>query len=311
MFVGAAIALVALIFSVALVLADSNTSNTAVTVTNSAPVISALSFNGSSNLTLTEDTFVNASATMTITDANGCGEISSVTAQFSFASTTGEADGTECTYDSNICYIAETCLATTTGQTCSTDTVEYDCGFQIWYPARPTDGSSPGLTAALWYVTATTSDGTDTDTATNTSETIDIITLSSLNIDGSISYPDTSAGNNTGATNQAIVATSTGNVALDIVISGDVMCTDYATCDGDVMQPGQQKFDTTDQTYASLTNTLAATTSPVTIEIALATTSATTTGSDPSNTIYWGIAIPSAQPKGSYTGQNTFLGTLD
>lgn len=296
--------------SLGLVFAD--TSSTSVTVGNSTPTVTSLSFNGGNNITLVENSFVHATATMTVTDANGCSTITSVNAQFAFASTTGQATGATCTYDANICYKATLCAATTTGNQCTggADTsVEYDCGFQVWYPARPTDGSSPGLTAAIWYVSATSSDGSASGNATNTAQTIDVLTLNALNVTGSIPFGTVPANTNTGGTNQTITHTNTGNTAIDNQISGDVMCTDYSTCTGGVLQPGQQKFDLSDVTYASLANTLAATTSPATIELVLATSTATT--SAVTDLSYWGIAIPNGQTPGSYTGQNTFTAVAD
>ena len=301
----------ALFVSLGLVFAD--TSSTSVTVGNSSPTVTSLSFNGGNNVTLVENSFVHATATMTVSDANGCSTVSSVTAQFAFASTTGQATGATCGYDANICYRATSCTATTTGNQCTggADTsAEYDCGFHVWYPARPTDGSSPGLTAAMWYVSATSTDGSAaTGNATNTSQTIEVVTLNALNITGSIPFGTVAANTNTGATNQAITHTNTGNTALDNQISGDVMCTDYATCTGGVLQPGQQKFDLNDVTYASLTNTLAATSSPVSIELVLATSTATTSAI--TDLSYWGIAIPNGQTTGAYTGQNTFTAVAD
>lgn len=87
------------------------------------------------------------------------------------------------------------------------------------------------------------------------------------------------------------------------------MCTDYPTCTANTFTQDQQKFDTSDVTYASLSNTLAATSSPATIELVLATSTATT--SAVTEETYWGIAIPSGQPTGTYTGQNTFTAVGD
>lgn len=309
-FKSSAILLGALLVSFGIVFAD--TSSTSVDVGNANPSITGLSFNGGTNVTLVENSFVNATATMTVSDANGCSSLSSVTAQFAFASSTGEAAGATCSYNANTCYTS-VCVATTTGNTCTggVDTsVEYDCGFTIWYPARPTDASSPGLTSALWYVAATSTDASaGTGVATNTAQTIDINTLNALSITASIAYGSVSANSNTGGTNQTVTHTNTGNTAVDNQVSGDVMCTDYSTCAGGVLQPGQQKFDLADVTYASLTNTLVATSSPATIEFDLATSTATTT--PVTDISYWGIAIPNGQTSGTYTGQNTFTPIAD
>ena len=297
--------------SVGIVLAD--TSTTSVTVGNSNPSVSAVSMNYGNNVTLVENTFVHATATMTVTDANGCSTISAVQAKFAFATSVADMWGANCSYDANICYRAHSCVATTTGNACSgggDTSAEYDCKFEIWYPARPTDGSSPGLTSASWFLSATATDAAaGTGHATNTGQTIEVNTLNALNVTGSIGYGTVSANSNTGGSNQTVTHTNTGNTALDNAISGDVMCTDYPTCASDGMMPSQQKFDLIDQTYASLANTLAATTSPASIEVVLATSTATT--SAVTDLSYWGIAIPSGQATGSYTGQNTVTATAD
>lgn len=307
--IGLAILLSALAVSATIVFADDV--NTSVSVGNATPTISNITFNGGNNVTLNENTSVSASTTITVSDANGCSDISSVTAKF-FRGATNEG-GTTCSSDDNNCYLPPSgCTATTTGNTCdggSDTTVEYDCGFTLWYTADPTDVGS-AFASNIWIVAATSTDGAaGTGTATNTAETIEVSTLTALNVTASIAYGSVAAGSNTGATNQSTTITNTGNEAIDSEVSGDVMCTDYPTCSGNSFTQDQQKFDTTDTAYGSLTNTLAATSSPANIELVLAKPTATTTAI--TDLLYWGIAIPGGQPTGSYSGQNTFTAVSD
>ncbi|MBI5005413.1 MAG: hypothetical protein HZC03_02320 [Candidatus Lloydbacteria bacterium] len=300
--ISAAILLVGIISFAIIVGAD--TASTTVTVGNAAPTISALALERTT-ITLNENSFVWASTSMTVTDNNGCGSITSVTAKLYFASTTNSS-GTLCTAGDRGCY-SSTCVATTTGTTCSTTAAQYDCGFKLWYTATPSDASAPDidLKAGIWSLSATATDGTDFGTATNTTQKVEVGTLNALSLSGNIAYPQTSANSNTGATNQAITVTNTGNTPIRGEISGDVMCTsDYPTCSANHFGPSQQKFDLSDVTFASLTYTLAATSSPATIPLVLATTTATTT--TVTDLTYWGIAIPSGQAAGAYTGQDTF-----
>jgi hypothetical protein len=302
----AVILAVAALFAYTIVLAD--TASTSVTVGNSAPVTSAASFNGGTSITLTENTFVHATGTVTATDANGCSTITSVTSKFFLASTSNS--GSTCTYDGNTCYTS-TCVATTTGNQCtggSDTSAEYDCAFRIWYTATPTDGSAPIWSTSLWSFAATTTDGTDNHVATNTAQTIEVNTLNALNVTSSIAFGALSANTDSGASNQTTTVTVTGNNALDTQISGDLMCTDYATCSGGVLQPGQQEYSLGSFTYGAGTD-LAATTSPATVETVLAKPTATTT--PVTDDVLWGIGIPAAQTPGSYTGQNTFTATSD
>ena len=290
--------LMSMLFAYTIVFADS--ASTSVTVGNSAPVTSAATFNGGSNVTLTENTFVNATGTVTVTDANGCSTISSVTAKFYLASTSNS--GSNCSYDGNTCYTS-VCTATTTGNQCTggADT-------SAEYVATPTDGSAPIWSTSIWSFAATSTDGTDSHVATNTAQTIEVGTLNAHNVTASIAYGSVAANANTGATNQTTTVTATGNTALDTDLSGDLMCTDYSTCSGGVLQPGQQEYSLTSFTYGAGTD-LVATTSPATVETVLAKPTSTTT--PVTDDILWGIGIPNGQTPGSYTGQNTFTAVSD
>ena len=287
---------------------------------NSAPTIDSVTLNRTT-ITLNENTFVWASSTILVTDTNGCSEITKVESSLVFASTSVNQGASLCgkaganySYDANFCYNATRCVATTTGNQCAADNdVQFDCGFQIWYPARPTDSSAPGvnLQAAHWFVVGSTTDNIAASvSATNTTQTVEVATLNALNVTGTITYGETAAGADTGATNQTAIVTNTGNTASDTEISGSWMCTDYATCatPSQRVDDSQQKFSLSDVTYASLTNNLSSTTA-ATIETVLATTTATTTAVT-ANT-YWGIAIPNGKQAGSYTGEDTFSAVAD
>lgn len=302
--VPAAILAIASLFAYTIVLAD--TASTTVTVGNSAPVTSAATFNGGTNVTLTENSFINATGTVTVSDANGCSTITAVTAKFHIASTS--SGGSTCTYDGNTCYTS-VCVATTTGNTCSgggDTSAQYDCGFAVWYNATPTDSGT--WTTSIWSFAATSTDGSATHVATNTAQTIEVNTLNALNVTASIAFGAVPANTDTGATNQTTVVTVTGNNALDTQIGGDVMCTDYSTCSGGVIQPGQQEYSLNTFTYTAGTD-LTASTSPTTVETVLAKPTATT--SAVTDDVYWGIGIPNGQTTGSYTGQNTFTAVND
>ena len=276
--------LTSMLFAYTIVFADS--ASTSVTVGNSAPVTSAANFNGGTNITLTENTFVHATGTVTVTDANGCSSITAVTAKFYLASTSNS--GSNCSYDGNTCYTS-VCTATTTGNQCTgggDTSAEYDCGFQLWYVATPTDGSAPIWSSSIWSFAATSTDGIDSHVATNTAQTIEVNTLNAHNVTASIAFGSVAANADTGATNQTTTVTVTGNTALDTQLSGDLMCTNYPTCSGGVLQPGQQEYSLNSFTYGAGTD-LAATTSPVTVETVLAKPTSTTT--PVTDDILWGI----------------------
>ncbi|MBI1998887.1 MAG: hypothetical protein HYS73_00950 [Parcubacteria group bacterium] len=287
---------------------------------NAAPTVDSVTLDRTT-ITLNENTFVWASSTVLVTDTNGCSEITTVESSLVFASTTQDQGAYICgltganySYDANLCYLPTSCVATTTGNQCAADNdVEFDCGFQIWYPARPTDNSAPGadLIAAQWVVVGSTTDNIAASvSATNTTQTVDVATLNALDVTISITYPETAPNADTDTNNQTVTVTNTGNTASDTEISGTWMCTDYALCaiPAERIDDDQQKFDISDVIYASLANNLSSTT-PATVETVLATSTATTTAVT-ANT-FWGIAIPNGQPTGSYTGENTFSAVAD
>jgi len=300
--VPATILAIASLFAYTIVLAD--TASTSVTVGNSAPVTSAASFNGGTNITLIENTLVHATGTVTVTDANGCSTITGVTAKFYLASTSNS--GSNCSYDGNICYTS-TCVATTTGNQCTgggDTSVQYDCGFAVWYNTTATDSGT--WATSIWSFAATSTDGSASHVATNTAQTIEVNTLNALNVTSSIAYGTVPANTDTGSTNQTTTVTNTGNNALDTEISGDDMCTDYPGCSGSTMQSEQQEYSLNSFTYGAGTDL---TNSAVTVETVLAKPTATT--SAVTDDVLWGIGVPNGQTAGSYTGQNTFTAVND
>lgn len=280
---------------------------TSVTVGNAAPVVSALTLDRTT-ITPVENTSTWASSTLTVTDSNGCSQITTTTATLYLASTTNS--GTTCTYNGNSCYTS-TCVATTTGNTCTggADTaVEYDCGFQVWYTATPTDASSPFYASSIWSVSATTTDGTAEANATNTAQTVEVATLNALNVTASISYGSVSANSDTGATNQSTTITNTGNTAQDTELSGTDMCLS-GVCTNGYFGANQQKYGLTNVTYASLTALPATTSAAVSVATVLAKPTATTSAI--TDIVFWGVGVPVGQTPGSYTGTDTFTAITD
>ncbi|MEK7535899.1 MAG: hypothetical protein AAB590_02725 [Patescibacteria group bacterium] len=309
------IALAGLFAFVTIVIAD--TATTSVTVGNATPSLS-VTFNGGNAITLTESTFAYASATLTITDGNGCNTINFVTATAFLASTSALA-GTPCAENDNNCYptssttasgipaaLSDTlCLATTTGNQCTgggDTSVQYDCGFKLWFIAEATAAGSPTWASSIWAVAATTSDGTATTTASNTTQNVEINSLAATAVDATLSFGTLSANTNTGATNSTTTATTTGNIAIDVALSGTNM-TGAGTID-----VSRQKYSTSPFTYSSAGTHLTNTTTP-TVELASGEPTATT--SLPASAISWGIAIDAGQANGAYTGTDTFTAQAD
>ncbi|MEK7535898.1 MAG: hypothetical protein AAB590_02720 [Patescibacteria group bacterium] len=268
-----------------------------------APVLSGMTFNGGAAINLNESTYKWATSSFLITDAEYCTSITGVTAKAYVASSSN--NGTLCSENDLNCYIGvgsttavSQCVATTTGNTCGAlDTsVEYDCGFKLWYIARPTDTGD--WATSIWSVSATaTDDGALTGTATNTSQNIDVNTLSAFSISpGTIAYGTVAPGSDTQSTNQTTTLTNTGNIDIDPRLSGTAM-----NSADDTILVEQQEYFADPFTWGSGTDL---TSTPTTLNITLPAPSATTT--PVTDVILWGMGVPSGKRTGSYTGTNTF-----
>ena len=316
------LALAGMFSLVMVVWADNAT--TSVVISNATPTVSVAASGGfnltSSTLTLNEGTYKWATSTVTITDGNGCQTINHVTASFRIGSTTGEASpflgGAASKYcvdnDDDRCYkvgsttvgqLLTGCFATTTGNQClsSTDTsVDYDCAFKVWYIAEPSDAAP--WASSIWLLSATTSDGVATTTATNTPQAIEVSTLYALDVTSSLSYGTLAANTNTGATNSTTTATSTGNAAID----ADISQTTALTSGAFTIPAANQEYSNVAFTYTAGTDL---TTSPVNLELGNANPTSTT--SPPSSDISWGLNVPAGQANGTYSGVNLFSATTD
>ena len=261
-----------------------------------APAVSSVTFNGGSAIDLIENTYKWASTSLLITDAEFCTTITSVTAKTYLASTTNS--GTNCSVSDLTCYSPPVaCVATTTGNTCgaSDTTVQYDCGFKLWYMARPTDTGD--WASSIWSVSATaTDDGALTGTATNTGQNVDINSLSALDISPTtVSYGTLAPGANSGSTNATTTVTNTGNANIDPRLSGTAM----SSADDSILV-GQQEYSADPFIWGVGTAlTSSATLLDITLPVPTATTTAIT------DTISWGLGVPSGKRSGSYTGTNT------
>ncbi|MFH1187032.1 MAG: hypothetical protein V1697_02560, partial [Candidatus Levyibacteriota bacterium] len=108
--------------------------------------------------------------------------------------------------------------------------------------------------------------------------------------------------------NKVVTATTTGNGAIDALISGNIMCKDdYPDCTGSYMDSIVQHYATDTVAYAS--GYALSSTTPATLEFD--TGKPTTSPSDQVQNIYWGISIPSGQELGDYKGENTFTADPD
>lgn len=271
----------------------SDTASTQVIVGNATPSVAAVEVNGSTAIVLTENTTTAVYATSTVTDSNGCSEITNVVADFYRSGVTASGCDTNGEDNNNSCYARVAC--TEVSGTCSggSDTsADYVCSFSLQYYADPTDSGT--YSAQTWEASVYAGDGTATSTAGTDTEEVN--TLLSLNVTSSIDYGTLSANTDTGATNETTTVTNTGNVDQDPELSGTNM-----TSGGNTIAVGQQEYSATSFTYGAGTDL---STSPTGFDLSL---SQPTSGTAPvADDVLWGIGIPSGQASGTYTGTNTF-----
>jgi len=300
--IGIAVFIAGLVLFASIVKADSNNVNTSVTVTNASPSITNLSLNDATAITVLESTSQIATTTFTVTDTNGCSSINYVQATVYLASTSNS--GTTCTANDNSCYTEfVTCFATST-DTCDgglDSSVDYECGFRLWYIAEATDGTGDWA-SSIWSAAATASDGLATTTATNTTESIEVNTLRALAAGPAIAYGSLGiAGTSAVATTSA---TSTGNVIIDVSLQAtNDMCDDYPTCASNYILSTQQEYTlATGWSYGAGTDLASSSAGNLNTTL----TNPTATTSDPIDFIEWMLQIPSGTVNAAYTGVNVF-----
>lgn len=285
------IAAFSFVASVAVRNANADDAATSATIGNTLPVASATSIDSAAaSITLTENTTTAVVCTATVTDNNGCADITTGSAVLY---RTDVAGGSGCTPDDNDCY---TTTCTVDGGSCTGGadlTSLYTCNISAQYFADPTDVGAVHA-ATDWSCTVTPTDSVGN--GTTDTDTIEMDTLTALNVTATIAHGSLALNSDTGATNQTTTIINTGNESLDAQISGTAM-----TCDVlGSLAATQQKYDVSDVTYASLTYTLDGT--PTTRTLTLPQRTST----EVSTPVYWGLAIPASGVSGSCTGTNTF-----
>lgn len=275
---------------------QADTLTPSVTVGNATPTVSAVSLNDGSGFSLTENVTTSIECTATITDPNNYGDISSAT-----GTVYRSGVGASCTNNDNNCYqLTSSDCPLSSG---SGSTKYATCTVDIWFHAESTDGSAPSYSGEWWECQITATDaGSLTHSATNSIETVDLGSSNALIVTGSISY-STMAPGATSSASQEITATTTGNVAIDINVSGTGMATSSY-----YMATSSQEYATSSVTYGNAEAT-DLTDSAVALEVDLPKPD--THPSTSTDIIYWRIGVPSEQEKGDYTGTTTIAAKTD
>lgn len=288
-----------LLFQISQIRADTSTSSAS--ATNVVPVASAVSIDSAAaSVTLTENTTTTVTVTATVTDNNGCEDIDSVSVKLYRTDLT--ATGAD---DENHRY---TVSATQDGGTCTAGgsdlTATYTATIDVYYYADPTDAGSVNE-ATDWTAQVTPSDEA---TGTADTDTIEMDTLTALNVTTTIAYGELALNANTGTTDQTTTVTNTGNEGLDVDVDG------YGASDGDgysmtctlgTIPVANEKYHTTASTDYATKTALSDTAAEVDIDIAQRTDTVTT------GDLYWGFGMPETGVGGSCTGTVVFTAHSD
>ncbi len=264
---------------------------------NDEPTVLSIILNGGQNIQPIEGTTVGVGWTASVTDPGGYEEISTVVGKLYRSGVSGAE---ACTPDNNNCYSDASCSLTD----CSGNTCTATCSVDVFFHADPTDEGST-YEAQYWRAWIKATD-TYTETGENYSgvDAVDLNSLVALSIDESIYYGSLLPGDST--SNKQTIITNTGNFDLDMMVSGYDMCTDYPTCTGYMITVANQQYSLNTFTFGDGVS-LSGTEARVQINL----TKPTTSPSDSSGTLYWGISIPDIKETGSYIGRNDILATAD
>jgi hypothetical protein len=247
--------------------ADINGASSTFTISNSVPSVGSIT---PGSVSLIESSTTTATSTCTVSDNNGCEDISSVVAVF-YDDNAVDAD---CAADENNCYTGIACATTT----CEGNNSDVLCTAYPYYYANASDWR--------WYVKvidASSASSTNTSTTTKIDNLI-AIDVSETDIDyGSIELSATS--------NQATTTIeNTGNTNLDVGLYGTAM-----SCSLGTIAVGQQKFN-----IGGGETALTGVSQPVDLNVAQRTTTV------PTGSIYWKLYAPSDGIAGTCSGTNTF-----
>ena len=283
---------------------EADEASSSASVTNALPVASSVSIDsGAASVTLTEATTKTVTATFTVTDNNGCEDIDSHATNDTVAVLyrTNVTGGAGCTPDALNCY----------SMSCSQDAgsctaggadlaATYTCTASVQFYADATDAGTYITTD--WTATATPRDNAGTD-GTTAADTIEMDTLTALNVTTTIAYGALALGANTTTTDQTTVVTNTGNNdPIDIQLDG------YGAIDGDgysmtctigTIIIGNERYSLTAATDWS-TKTL------LTDTAANVSTFNLAKGASSTKNVYWGFGMPSTGVGGSCTGKVNF-----
>ena len=272
-------------------------SSASVTVRNVPPVASSASLNGEVTITLNEGTTVPATLSGTVTDNNGCADLTDVTVKVytGLLSDCTAANNSTCYIIDDVSPAADT-TCTSGGPTNLTYTVN-----GTNHPLAMQYYAAPGT----WHATIIPADHAGVNVPgenTSTGTTVSALESLDLGVSPTISYGTVANGANSSGTH-SISVQNTGNVVLNYNVSSAaaLACNGF----GNIPVANQEytndssSFSAYDATHTAPVTALSGTPSHVTAAIAVST------GAASSKNSYWEIAVP-YQVSGTCSGTVTF-----
>ena len=285
--------------------ATGNSQNNTYTVNNVAPSVTSILLNNGNNIVLNikgaANVDVYASST-TITDNNGCADISSATSTIYLSSVTG---GYDCSADDNDCYQIPSGSCVISGCTGGSDTdVVVECHTSLAYYAVPTvAGDSNSHGADTWLASIKAFDEA-LSYASSSGSSVDVQVSTAIEVTQvMIDYGTLVGGTDTGSDNATTTVVNAGNAPLDADLIGDDMLRNGTG--PEYIAASNQELSLSNFTYGAGTNIASSSQTSVDTYIPRPTST-----SNVEDDIYWGISVPTIL-SGDYNGLNTFTAVLD
>lgn len=277
-------------------------SNAQYTVNNVSPTVTNVRLNNENNINLTDSASFSVDIAGLLADNNTCDDISSATS----STYTTDVGYSGCTsQNDNNCYYNISCG---TLESCggASDTDRYaTCTVSLWYHANPTIADTP-WDSYHWEAYIQPQDDNGAFGQATSSATVEVNDLLGINVTttgSNLAFGTISPGSDTGTLYVTSTVIATGNIALDTDLSGEGL----EKAGGQMIDIQNQEYSTS--TYASYGAGADLTTSTAEFELELAkTTDHAATSVD---NIYWGLAIPSGTPTGTYQGTTTVAAVQD
>jgi hypothetical protein len=179
------------------------------------------------------------------------------------------------------------------------------CAANIEYFADSAGGATSTYPSESWKATMSVVDTTNLYGSATISGGVPLDPLLALEVSvPSVNFGSLVNGANTGSTNATTTIQNTGNMPIDIKVSGDPLNGPGGPTG--VIPVNSQEYATSTFVYAgcSLCQLLTGAATPVGVNIPQATTTAAT--SSQTRNIYFGIQVPIGVNSGAYNGTNYF-----